>query len=321
MISSGHSPRLGGHNFRLGGHKQLVGGAPPRYAPPWRRVCISSHAIRQRLSENSVLTLERVFELARTLDSAKKSSEAYTANGNSVGLVASNSKATDVPTEFPGPETPTSAAATNDASKLCDFCGRSYHSRSNCSAKTSTCYTRDMKGHFVKVCKSNGKDNTDTNACLYTSNLCVIQPASNCLSNDTTVAVINGIEVSVLIDSGSSSSFVNESTARKLSLKAIPHNENVFMASSNLQGQIVGRCITDVNINGVTYSAVSLKIMTDLCTDVLLGHDFQAQRKRVVFKFNGNRDDFVVSRNVCALSNASASFPSLLNNVAKESKP
>ena len=61
--------------------------------------------------------------------------------------------------------------------------------------------------------------------------------------------------------------------------------------------------------------------MTDLCTDVLLGHDFQAQHKRVVFKFNGNRDDFVVSRNVCALSNASASFPSLFNDVAKECTP
>ena len=61
--------------------------------------------------------------------------------------------------------------------------------------------------------------------------------------------------------------------------------------------------------------------MTDLCTDVLLGHDFQAQHKRVVFKFNGNRDDFVVSRNVCSLSNASASFPSWFNNVAKECKP
>ena len=61
--------------------------------------------------------------------------------------------------------------------------------------------------------------------------------------------------------------------------------------------------------------------MTDLCTDVLLGHDFQAQHKRVVFKFNGNRDNFVVPRNVCALSNVSASFLSLFNNVAKECKP
>ena len=223
---------------------------------------ISSHAIRQRLLKNSVLTLERAFEQARTLDSAKKSSEAYRANGNSVGLVASTSKATDVPIELPGTETPTSATATNTASKLCYFCGQSYHSRSNCPAKNSTCYKCDMKGHFAKVCKSKGKDNTDTNACLYTSNLCVIQPAPNCLSNATTVAVINGIEVSVLIDAGSSSCFVKESMARKLNLKVIPHNENVFMASSCLQGQNVGRCITDVNINGVTYSAVSLKIMT-----------------------------------------------------------
>ena len=236
-------------------------------------------------------------------------------------MVASTNKATDVHTEHPGTETPTSTEATYNVSKLCYFCGRSYHVRSKCPAKKSTCYKCNKKGHFAKVCKSKGKDKTDTNACSYTSNLCVIQLASNCLSNATTVAAINGIEVSVLIDSGSSSSFVNESTARKLNLKVIFHNENVFMASSSLQGQIVGRCITDVNINSVTCSARSLKIITDLCTDVLLGHDFQAQYKRVVFKFKSKKDDFVVPRNVCALLNASASFPSLFNNVAKECKP
>ena len=135
---------------------------------------ISLHAIRQRLLENSILTLERAFEQARTLDSAKKSSEAYTANGNSVGLVASTSKATDVPSELPGIKTPTSAAATNNASKLCYFCGQSYRSRSNSPAKNSTCYKCEKEVHFAKVCKSKGKDNTDTNACSYTSNLCVI---------------------------------------------------------------------------------------------------------------------------------------------------
>ena len=99
---------------------------------------IISHAIRQRLSENSVLSLERAFEQARTLDSAKKSSEAYAANGNSVRLFAITSKATDVATELPGTETSTSAAATNNASKLCYFCGRSNHRGSNCPAKNST---------------------------------------------------------------------------------------------------------------------------------------------------------------------------------------
>ena len=123
---------------------------------------ISLHAIRQHLLENSALTLKRVFEQARALDSSKKSSEAYTANGNCVGLVASTSKTTEVSTELPGTERQTSAAAANNASKLCYFCGGSYHSRSNCPAKNSTCYKCDKKGHFAKVCKSKGKDNTDT---------------------------------------------------------------------------------------------------------------------------------------------------------------
>ena len=37
---SGAQSLLGGHNFRLGRRKQSFGGAWPRYAPPWRRVCL-----------------------------------------------------------------------------------------------------------------------------------------------------------------------------------------------------------------------------------------------------------------------------------------
>ena len=53
LISLGHSPRLGGHNFRLGGAQAVIWGAQPRYAPPWRQVCLYLVAFCKTLVERS----------------------------------------------------------------------------------------------------------------------------------------------------------------------------------------------------------------------------------------------------------------------------
>ena len=71
----------------------------------------------------------------------------------------------------------------------------------------------------------------------------------------------------MLIDTGSSSSFINETTAKRLKLKVFLYHENVSMASSNLKNNIAGRCVAVLSINGVNYNFVSLKIMENLCTD------------------------------------------------------
>ena len=286
---------------------------------------ITSHSIRQRLLENAELSLEQAFETARTLDSAQRSSEVYVTNSvNNSGLTACAREQTEnsrVSTELQSKlsmENTTSAAASN-VSKLCYFCGRAYHNRTSCPAKYATCYKCNKKGHFSKVCRSKSKD--DANACIFTPNLCAIQPGPECLKNATVVAIINGTELSALIDTGSSTSFINKNTAKMLKLQIFPRNESILMASSNLKGHISGQCVTNVNINGVEYSNVLLKLMNGLCTDILLGHDFQSLHEQVVFKFNGVKNDFVVSSEVCALSNSIASVPSLFSNVSRECKP
>ena len=48
------------------------------------------------------------------------------------------------------------------------------------------------------------------------------------------------------------------------------------------------------------YSQVNLGVMKGLCTDVLLGGDFQAQHERVVFQRNGSKNELVVSSNCSA---------------------
>ena len=61
--------------------------------------------------------------------------------------------------------------------------------------------------------------------------------------------------------------------------------------------------------------------MKNLCCDILLGQDFQAQHKQVVFRYEGNKDDLVVSYDSCALTAASADVPSLFSNLSPKCKP
>ena len=52
----------------------------------------------------------------------------------------------------------------------------------------------------------------------------------------------------------------------------------------------------DIVIENETYQQVSVGIMKNLCTDLLLGGDFQSQHKRVVFQYNGSKADLFVPK-------------------------
>ena len=102
---------------------------------------ISSQVIRQRLLENSELSLERAFEQARTLDSAQKSSDVYASSGSGYNaMITSEMKKKEPPPDVfvstTSTEASTLAAATN-VSKLCYFRGRSCRSSSARPAKNA----------------------------------------------------------------------------------------------------------------------------------------------------------------------------------------
>jgi len=52
-----------------------------------------------------------------------------------------------------------------------------------------------------------------------------------------------------LFDTGSSSSYVNQKTAKALGLCVEPSVSELVMAASNLQGKVLGQCIVDVITN------------------------------------------------------------------------
>ena len=163
------------------------------------------------------------------------------------------------------------------------------------------------------------------NFCFSSPKLCATQPAPPCLSHANITSFINSRELSTLIDSCSSLSFINEKTVRSLSLAIEPRDEVIAMASANLTSHILGNCAVDLMLHNQKYSHVDLGVMQGLCTDVLLGGDFQAQHERVVFQHNGSKSKLVVPNNsadhastVCA---AHLKPVSLFNNVLSECRP
>jgi hypothetical protein len=104
---------------------------------------IGSQEIRQRLLENSVITLTDMFSKARILETAQKNADSYYQPPTSV-TAGVTIKPTSRPTQ------PTS-------SSICWNCGNSRHARSVCPARESICHKCSKVGHFAKVCKSSSK--------------------------------------------------------------------------------------------------------------------------------------------------------------------
>ena len=63
------------------------------------------------------------------------------------------------------------------------------------------------------------------------------------LSNATLKVDINGTQISALMDSGSSESFIRTSVAEQLKLNILPSNHSISMASTSLSAKVQGFCM------------------------------------------------------------------------------
>ena len=116
----------------------------------------------------------------------------------------------------------------------------------------------------------------------------------HCLSYAIATTYLSGHELSTLVDSGSSNSYINEKTTWRLNFFVSPSSQKNVYGSIYTERDIVRQCIVDLTLIGHTYRKVSFGVLKNLCCDVLLGEEFHGQHKRVSFEYDGSRPDMVI---------------------------
>ena len=276
---------------------------------------LASHHIRQRLLKNTELTVDRAYTTAMSLHMAQEHSAVYYSKTRVTATVS--------PKDEP---TATKQALMTTTRRQCFFCGRAYHERKYCPAINSTCFSCGKIGHFSRVCRSNngsGKrlKSPNQSAALSLASLTSMACPGNLLRSAILVN-LNGKNLTALIDSGSSESYINSKVSKDLKLKVYPSRREIQMASSAMKMKSNGFCLVDLELKGNKYESTRLNVFENLCSDVILGLDFQGRHQRVIFEFNGESNDLVISgKSTCAVTAASTDAVSLFSNSAPEAKP
>jgi hypothetical protein len=91
----------------------------------------------------------------------------------------------------------------------------------------------------------------------------------------------------------------------------------IHMASTNLTVEIKGFCYLDLTINGRYYQQMKLLILQNLCSDIILGHDFMKQHDSVNFSFGGSLNPITLC-NVMAMK---IETPRIFQHLSSDCKP
>ncbi|KRZ96710.1 Retrovirus-related Pol polyprotein from transposon gypsy [Trichinella sp. T8] len=213
---------------------------------------MSSNEFRTRLLEHSVISLQETANKAMALNSAKENAKLYTKSDPIIHLVS----AAD-----PGIEmTNTSAAIKQEYY----FCGKRQHPRANCPTRNTTCNNYGRVGHFAKVCRSASKRTVSVSVTSLISSSS--SSTATELKNAIVEAKINETNITALIDTGSSLSFIDERLCKTLEMKLLPADGKVLMASTSFQSRLTGCAI---ELHGFHYSNSKLHVLPNASQNII----------------------------------------------------
>ncbi|KAL1454481.1 hypothetical protein WDU94_010725 [Cyamophila willieti] len=270
---------------------------------------LTSARIRQRLLENTTLTLEEAYNQARALELAEQQSASYV-----------NPTLHDV-TACQEDFVETTAAAQSH--KTCYFCGNSWHPRSSCPAKEAQCSTCSKTGHYSRVCQSKAstsrgtyRRNKKTSASTdVTASITAASPSS--LQRSVIDITVNNVPLKALVDTGSSLSFINRALLKKCRITPFPYHRKISMANSSLSTDITGQCRINLRVADNSYKDVTFLIMSNLCCDVLIGHDVLQCHAALEVQFHGPLPPL----KICNLAVAKVEPVSLFANLSPNCSP
>lgn len=294
--------------------------------------------IRQRLLENSTLTLNQAVSQSRSLESAQKYSESYNfpSYQSCVNATSSSNTAGEHPNHSEVMNHVENISFNAATTQKCYFCGRNKHPRTVCPARAKICQYCKRLGHFSMVCMKLklAKENKSTSA----STLMASTPSnhSHC-STETTISdhiiastnhplslskslvnvKINNMHATSLIDTGSSDSYLNYTFAKERKFNIHPSTGKVSMASVSLSSSINGYCYIDLEILGNVYTNFKVSLLPKLCTDLIIGHDIMKQHSKLDISFGGSKPPL----SICCLTEAKVAPPLLFGNLTKNCRP
>ncbi|XP_048582652.1 uncharacterized protein LOC125561897 [Nematostella vectensis] len=276
---------------------------------------LQSNTIRQRLLENKTLDLKTMFDQARALESAMRSSESYGAPQIPINA-ALPCNSTSLSAEQPDEST----VATMKLDKAtCFFCGNKKHPRPKCPALEAICNKCQKKGHFAKVCKGKAVPKERVSAATWSPILATLtaNPPKS-LSKSCGVVNIQGLQVKALFDSGSSESYIHPSLVEQASLTVQPSSSTVSMATSSTGAiKVSGTCTVDLTYQGRRYEGLKFSVLPGLCADLILGVDFQSKHESVIFQYKGSEPPL----SVCSFSTLNVDPPEPFANLTADCHP
>ncbi|KAI8432558.1 hypothetical protein MSG28_013553 [Choristoneura fumiferana] len=284
---------------------------------------ITSLRIRERLLQERSLTLDQALDQALTLETAERDSRAMTSGANDVNLNAlpgaSLSKRTTRNSQ-------NLRRASEEPTKWrCFYCGgNTSHRRLKCPAFNAQCQLCSRKGHFANVCRSiNATNNAvaaeesavDSDDSEVAANaISAASPSS--LSKATIPVTLNNYHADALIDTGSSVSFIDEKIARLMQLKQKPHKQTITLASQNNVSFVRSVCFATVTMNKYSHKHRPLLVVSNLCADVIIGHDILKEHSSLQFNFGGPKEPLI-----CNVMQASVPPASIFTNLSPNIKP
>ena len=116
---------------------------------------------------------------------------------------------------------------------------------------------------------------------------------------------------------------ISQTVAERLNLKIHPSKQNISMALTSLTTHVIGHCFADIDLIQHVYTCTRLGVLKDLCSDIILGHDFQKEHERVTIEFGGNKPELITpnSAPVCAVCAATIDEIYLFSNLLPNLSP
>ncbi len=182
--------------------------------------------------------------------------------------------------------------------KLCDYCGYLYHARKLCPARHILCSFCHIPGHYRSVCRQWKRQNPSQPvvSMLAMNNFHTDCPTG--LKQSIIPVLLNGsIELSALVDTGSTNTYLDTKIAKRLKLNLVPNLSSVTLASSNsVVKSHNSALVSELSVLGFSHSDLKIATLDGLCCDMIIGHDLLSHHRNLVINFGGNRPDLQIQK-------------------------